>query len=151
VLAELLHRYLHELRDVFGVRPGADGRFRYERLPLHLAGGDRAALLVRADGALAGFALVARGSVVDGAPDVRDLSEFFVVPEVRRRGVGGRAASAVFAAFPGRWEVRAYERNPGAVEFWSRAVAAHTAGTFARLAWTAPSHRRFTVFRFVQP
>jgi predicted acetyltransferase len=150
-LAELLHRYIYELRDVFDVRPDAHGRFRYARLPLYFTDGGRVPFLLHADGTLAGFALVSRGSAVDGSPHVHDLSEFFVLPALRRRGVGGRAAAAVFATFPGRWEIRAYERNPGAVEFWSRIVAAHTAGAFERLSWTAPTTRTFTVFRFVQP
>src|SRR5262245_57385619 len=130
ILANLLTLYLHDWSELFGHVPGPDGRFVYDRLPLYFGDPDRTAFLIRSDEHLAGFALVTRGSVVSGSRDVVDMSEFFVVRGLRRRGVGAAAASAVFRAFPGSWEVRALERNAGAAEFWDRTIRRHTAGSY---------------------
>lgn len=149
-LANLVSLYLHDFSEIFGGAPGSDGRFVYDRLPLYFREPERTALLARVEDALAGFALVTRGSWVSGAPDVWDLSEFFVVRGLRRRGVGSAAASAVFARFPGAWEVRALERNPGAVAFWEQAIDRHTKGTFELESWESEPGRAWKVFRFAQ-
>jgi predicted acetyltransferase len=150
VLENLLDLYLHDFSEVFGNAPGADGRFHYERLPLYFEDPDRTPFLFRADGQLAGFALVSRGSLVSGSRDVMDMSEFFVVRGLRRRGIGRTAASAVFRSFPGTWEVRALERNRGAAEFWADAIASHTQGAFERRAWESEAGMRWQMFRFEQ-
>jgi len=150
VLENLLSLYLHDFSEVLGFAPGPDGRFVYDRLPLYFEEPGRNAFLVRADDELAGFALVSLGSVVTGAPDVRDLSEFFVARGLRRRGVGRDAASAVFRRFPGPWEVRAMDRNEGAAEFWTRAISHHTGGAFEVQAWRSDSGQTWQVFRFRQ-
>jgi predicted acetyltransferase len=59
------------------------------------------------------------------------MCEFFVLNRSRRRGVGRRAAHAVFAMFPGVWEVSELPRNTGAVAFWRRVVGEHTGGGFS--------------------
>jgi predicted acetyltransferase len=73
-------------------------------------------LWVEAGGERAGFALVrATGGE-------HELAEFSVVPEWRRRGIGARAACAVFARFPGRWQLGVARRSPGGLSFWRRVV-----------------------------
>jgi predicted acetyltransferase len=150
VLANLLSLYLHDFSEVSGGAPGLDGRFDYDRLPLYFEESGRTALFIRSDGALAGFALVSLGSVVTGALDVWDLSEFFLVRGLRRRGIGSMAASAVFRRFEGEWEVRALDRNPGAFEFWTRAVSRHTRGAFHTQPWVSESGSTWKLFRFSQ-
>jgi len=130
VLANLLNLYLYDFSEAFGDPPGPDGRFVYERLPLYFTEAGRTPFLIQSDGRLAGFALVTRGSMIDAAPLVWDLTEFFVTRGLRRRGIGQIAASELFARFPGAWEVRALDRNKGAFEFWDRAISRHTAGEF---------------------
>lgn len=150
VLANLLSLYLHDFSEVFGNAPGPDGRFVYDRLPLYFEDDSRFPFLVRSDGRLAGFALVSRGSVITGSPEVWDLSEFFVVRGLRRLGIGRLAASAVFTRFPGAWEVRALDRNKGAAEFWNSAIAQHTGGVFETLPWESGPGLTWKVFRFSQ-
>jgi predicted acetyltransferase len=149
-LANLLTLYLHDFSEVLGGTPGPDGRFVYGRLPLYFEEAGRTAFLVRAEGALAGFALVSRGSVTTGSPDVWDMTEFFVVRGLRRRGVGCEAASAVFRRFAGPWEVRALDRNAGAARFWARAIDRHTRGAFEVRPWKAETGLTWQVFRFEQ-
>lgn len=150
ILANLLSLYLHDFSEVLGGAPDSDGRFSYDRLPLYFESSDRRPFLVKADRALAGFALVSLGSVVTGARDVWDLSEFFIVRGLRRRGIGRTAASTVFRRFAGPWEVRALDRNPGAADFWERTLSRHTGGAFDVRPWVSGSGATWTVFRFSQ-
>jgi len=151
LLVDLLHRYMGGMSEVFGIGPTPDGRFTYERLSLYFTDAAHTPFLIHADAIVAGFALVSRGSVVTGASDVHDLSEFYVLPAMRRRGIGSAAAAAVFGSFPGSWEVRAFDRSPGAIAFWTSAITAHTSGAFATVPWRSRPDRTWTVFRFVQP
>jgi predicted acetyltransferase len=74
-----------------------------------------------------GFAMVAQGSAGPGRPPVDyRMAEFFVTRTFRRRGVGRSAVELILNRFAGRWEITEYLRNPVAVSFWRRVVAAYT-------------------------
>lgn len=78
-----------------------------------------------------GFAIVAKGSAAPGRPPVDyRMAEFFVTRTFRRRGVGKSAVELILNRFAGRWEITEYLRNPVAVAFWRRVVAAYTKGTY---------------------
>ena len=78
-------------------------------------------------GRLAGFALVKDRADFAGA-GVREINEFFVLRKYRRRGVGTRAAEALFALFAGRWEVAELVWNVAAQRFWRRVIVRCAAG-----------------------
>ena len=122
VLANLFELYAHDFSEFLDLKLGADGRFGCEWLSSYLKEPGRHAFIVRADGHLAGFAFVSRGSEISGDAEVWDMAEFFVVRGFRRLGVGTRAAREVWKRFPGRWEVRVIEQNRKALEFWRNAV-----------------------------
>lgn len=124
VVERLWQLYRHDLSEFRDSHPGRDGLFTAGPLPAYLLRDDpdREALLVRHDGAPAGFVLL-RGLQT---PPVT-LGEFFVVRSVRRRGVGHHMATAVMRARPGRWVIAFQEENPRAARFWRR-VAADLAG-----------------------
>ncbi len=88
--------------------------------------------LIRVDRQLAGFAIVDgyATSELSGDPDVRQMSEFFVLAALRRQGVGSQAAATLFDRFPGRWEVRQLAQNADAVAFWRAVLARYTDGRF---------------------
>ena len=89
VLSNLLALYVHDLSEIFPIEVGADGRFRYDRLPLYWSEPERRfPFLIRAGAKLAGFALAARGSPASDDPDALDVAEFFVLRGYRRSGVG---------------------------------------------------------------
>jgi predicted acetyltransferase len=82
------------------------------------------------DGRRHGFALVAqRAAWPPGSAQFR-MSEFFVAPAMRRRGVGMRAASLLFSRFDGEWEVLEDETNRSALAFWRRVIGLHTGGRY---------------------
>jgi predicted acetyltransferase len=149
-LANLLELYVHDFSEILGMTPDNDGRFGYPLAPYWSDAG-RFPFLIRSDGQLAGFALVASGSQVTGDPNVFDVAEFFVVRGVRRHGVGLAAALRVFASFAGTWEVRVLEQNSGALGFWERAVSVFTKGRFESFAWRSERGKSFRVYRFASP
>jgi predicted acetyltransferase len=78
-----------------------------------------------------GFAMVARVAALAGRPRVDyRMAEFFIARSQRRRGIGQTAVQIIFNRFAGRWEINEYLRNPAAVSFWRRVVAAHTRGDY---------------------
>ena len=147
-LANLLHLYAHDFSEFLGTTPSEQGWFSYPRLPLYWRDPGRAAFLIRAGNALAGFALTSRGSLVTGDPEVHDLAEFFVVRGVRRHGVGRAAAHRLFGEMPGVWEVRVIESNRPAQQFWRRVIEQYTAGSFKVDPWIRDDGSAWHVFRF---
>ncbi|MFT3728710.1 MAG: GNAT family N-acetyltransferase [Terricaulis sp.] len=81
-------------------------------------------LLISADGAVAGFALVNQHSHLSGGAVERNMGEFFVGRPFRRNGVATAAFHQVLALHPGQWEVAVALKNAPARNFWPRAVAA---------------------------
>ncbi|HTU60441.1 MAG TPA: GNAT family N-acetyltransferase [Polyangiales bacterium] len=127
-LANLFELYAYDFSATVPIEVGPDGRFGHD-VSTWLKDRNRAAYFIRSGGKLAGFALLRRGSHLDGAPDVMDVGEFFVLRYLRRRGLGKLAARAVFALHPGRWEVRVRVQNQNALAFWSDVVDEVAAGT----------------------
>lgn len=76
----------------------------------------------------AGFAVVSRPA--QGQRDKIDfrLSEFFIVANQRRLGVGRDAAHLIFKRFAGRWEITEFQTNKVAVAFWRAVLNDYTGG-----------------------
>lgn len=84
-------------------------------------GPGRHLFVMRVGGRLAGFALV-RDRAQFAGTGTREIGEFFVLHKYRRRGVGTRAARALFKEFPGRWELSELSWNVAAQRFWRRLI-----------------------------
>jgi predicted acetyltransferase len=82
---------------------------------------DRSVWFIRADGALAGFALLNKHGHFD-VPIEHNMGEFFVARPFRRHGVGLTATIRLLTDFPGVWEVAIGARNIPAQKFWPKAV-----------------------------
>ena len=126
-LRHLVQLYLYDLGgDRWGVE--ADGTFgsrAWHRRFWTRRG--RHHFVIRVDGRLAGFALVADRAHFAGH-GVREISEFFVLRKYRRRGVGTRAARVIFARFPGRWELAELTWNVAARRFWRHLIRRFAVG-----------------------
>lgn len=123
ILANLLELYVHDFSEFLDLDIGEDGRFGYPSLPLYWSEPGRHPFLIRADGKLAGLALVKKGPEVSASSAVWDMAEFFVLRGCRGRGVGTLAAHQVWRRFPGPWEVRVVQRNAMARGFWAEAIS----------------------------
>ncbi|MDA2815126.1 GNAT family N-acetyltransferase [Nocardiopsis sp. RSe5-2] len=109
----------HDMSEFRGGVPGEDGTFPFPRLPLFFDEPEREVLLIRADGAVAGFALTR--PLPDGSTSI---GAFFILRGLRRGRVGLRAALALLRLRPGRWSIAFQEDNPGAARFWRRVADA---------------------------
>jgi len=128
LLENLFQLYTHDFSEHWAGQAqgelGEDGRFAdYPYLDSYWAEPDRDAWLIRADGALAGFALV-NAFAHSGRPTDFSVAEFFVARKYRRGGVGLGAATQLIQARPGQWEAAVVRANAGALPFWRRVAAA---------------------------
>jgi len=126
----LFQLYVHDFADFWVTRQielGEDGRFPpYPPLAAYWSGEAGAEpWLIRADGELAGFALIDRHSHSRQPVDF-NMGEFFVARLYRREGVGHIAALQAIGARRGQWEIAVARRNLPAQPFW-RGVAARAA------------------------
>ncbi len=122
VLERLWQLYRHDLSELRCSLPDRDGLFHTRPLrPFLEDDPDLRAYLFERDGGPVGFGLVGR---LTRQPML--MFEFFVVRAMRRQGVGGAAAAAMFALHPGTWEIPFQEENATAARFW-RGVAARAA------------------------
>jgi predicted acetyltransferase len=119
-LRRLFQLYAHDFSEQVPLELGADGRFGVTVGDEWWSSPGHHPFFLRVEGKLVGFVLARDGSRVTGDPSVKDVAEFFVVRGARRRGVGSRAAEALWSAFPGRWEVRVRRANSDGLAFWSR-------------------------------
>jgi predicted acetyltransferase len=95
----------------------------------------------------AGFAMVTPGgSVAQGSGPRSDyrMAEFFISRPQRRRGVGRSAVRLILDRFSGNWEIIEYLRNPGAVSFWRKVVAAYTGGNYEERVVNGEVRQTFT-------
>lgn len=89
-------------------------------------------LVLLSSGEPVGFAriLASRPTGAAGLPEF-SLTDFFVQPRQRGRGVGRQAACLIFARFEGQWRVSEETRNRGAVNFWRKVISAFTRGRYS--------------------
>jgi predicted acetyltransferase len=145
-LLSLMQLYVYDLSAALEIDLGDDGRYQTPSINQYWSDPRCHPFLVRADGKLAGFALVQRRSRLDGDESVTDMAEFFIVQKFRGRGVGERAATTLFNHFSGRWEVRQRAANTAATTFWRRVIDRYTGGLFDEVTlkdarWRGPVQR----------
>ena len=126
-LTHLFQLYAHDFSEQWFDRPegelGEDGRLEeYGLMDNYWSEPDHEVMLIRADGRLAGFAMVNAYSH-SGLPLDYEIAEFFVARKHRRSRVGQTAAKAVIEARPGLWELAVARRNLGAQHFWRKVAA----------------------------
>jgi predicted acetyltransferase len=115
-LADAMRPYLAELAKIEGDQAEATS-LDYSYLPLYWTESGREAYWLEEQGNRAGFALINRHALVrSGAWNV---SEFYVAPAWRRKGLGLQAARALFALHPGWWEIGILPGHIAALSFWT--------------------------------
>jgi predicted acetyltransferase len=118
LIERLWQLYSHDMSEVRGTLPNADGVFKAGRLPTYLDDPDAFGYLISYRDAPAGFAFVRTH------PDAsHTMGDFFVVRAARRHGVGHEIARELLRRHPGSWEIGFQAENAGAPEFWRRVAA----------------------------
>jgi predicted acetyltransferase len=139
--------YLDDLTPLnTGIFPilGEVGHTEPDQLTRWFADSSAHLLLILKSNVPAGFAMVGRGGPAFGrAPVDYRMAEFFIARAHRRLGVGRSAVPLILDRFAGRWEIVEYQRNPGAVNFWRRVVAAYTRGDYQERVVNGEVHQSF--------
>lgn len=129
ILRNLLEKYHYEFSQYTLEDVNSLGLYGYSYLDNYWTEERRWAFFIKAEGRLAGFAMV---NDYPEAPDRETdyvLSEFFVLYKYRRRGVGRCAAFSVFDRFPGRWQLKRHPHNLPSAAFWDRVISEYTGGS----------------------
>lgn len=136
VLGNLMQLYLYEFTDIDWAEGsdlkeiGADGKYTYHYFDAYWAEPGRDPYLILADGKLAGFALVLERRLLDPDHEGHAIAEFFVLRNMRRRGIGEAAARFLFERYPGEWEVAELEANQPAQHFWRVVIGRYSGGGY---------------------
>jgi len=119
VIERLWQLYSHDMSEIRGTLPNAEGLYKPGRLAGYLDDRDDVdGYLIRRDSAPAGFAFV-RG--LTGG--LLTMGDFFVVRAARRHGVGSDVVRELFERYRGPWEIGFQGHNRGVPEFWRRVVS----------------------------
>ena len=156
LLRGLYDAYLAEL-VTFGAacRRRDDGRWEYrspggswdlDHLPYWLSPGiEHVVLIFRLGREPVGFAMVGLRPASWMSPGTdATLSEFYVVPHARRRGIGETVARRILRRFHGLWEIGQVPGNAPAIVFWRAVIGRFTGGRFEELEVRGGPAQRFT-------
>jgi len=120
VLSEMILEYETEMmgRNV--------GEYKY--LDSYFEKTDRYPYFIKIDNKIAGFVLV--NSYLILANEGKTISEFYIIPEYRKSGIGKVAAIMTLDKFRGNWEIRQIRANQKACSFWLHIISEYTKNTF---------------------
>ena len=124
LLFNINQKYLYEMSAFYDDPMDDMGNLHYGHFDEYFTDPERTALLIYADGRLAGFAMLCPYSYFNEttdqslAPD-HVMAEFTIFPHFRRKGLATEAARRILAAYPGRWEIKYNEKNAPARALWN--------------------------------
>jgi len=128
ILRNLLEKYLYEFSQFELEDVNPLGLYGYSYLDCYWTEDGRWAFFLKADGKLAGFAMV--NNYPEAGKTDYCMSEFFVMHKYRRCGLGKWAAFQLFDRFKGTWQLKRHPKNLPSVAFWDRVVGEYTQGSF---------------------
>ena len=130
ILRHLMELYQYDFSEFDDADLSPLGLYDYPYLDHYWVEPERSPFLVRVDGNLAGFVLVARYNYLTGHKDTWVMAEFFIMRKYRHLGIGEYVARHIFDQFPGTWQVGQIYENPPATTFWRRVINHYTQGNF---------------------
>lgn len=130
IMRQLMELYQYDFSEFDGSDIGPFGLYDYPYLDHYWVDPERSPFLVRVNGSLAGFVLVARYNYLNGQKDTLVLAEFFIMRKYRHKGVGEYVARHIFDHFPGNWQVAQITENLGATAFWRKVITRYTHDNF---------------------
>ncbi|AUJ29650.1 GNAT family N-acetyltransferase [Liquorilactobacillus hordei] len=127
VLQNLFQLYQYEFSIyVPSVRVNSEGLFKLANLKDYRESEYYHAFFILADDRIAGFALVRESN--DNQPSF--IEQFFIMRYFSGKGIGKKAAKAIFKLFPGKWQVLQIKNNYPAQAFWRKVITEYTNNDF---------------------
>ncbi len=130
ILRHLMELYQYDFSEFDGADIGPLGLFEYPYLDHYWVEPERSPFLVRVNGHLAGFVLVARYNYLTGLKDAWVLAEFFIMRKYRHQGIGLHTACQIFDRFVGNWQVAQITENRAALAFWRKVITRYTRNNY---------------------
>lgn len=121
VLSDLISEYQREILKSEKVE-------EYKYLDSYWQKPNRHPYFIEVDNKVVGFVLVNDYSLVE--KEAKNISEFYIKPEFRNKGIGKLSAKKVFDLFPGKWEIRELGDNNPAQQFWRNVINKYTNGNY---------------------
>ena len=148
LLFNVNQKYLYEMTAFYDDPMDGAGNYHYGHFDEYFTDPRRLALLIYADGRLAGFAMLCPYSNLVTAPDQslapdqglapdqslapdHVMAEFTIFPRFRRRGLALEAARQILKAYPGRWEIKYNEKNAPAKALWNQVAAPYAPARYS--------------------
>lgn len=128
ILRNLLEKYNYEFSQYDLCDVNSLGLYGYSYLDNYWTEKNRWAFFLKADGCLAGFAMV--NDYPEAGVTGYNMAEFFVMLKYRRCGLGKWAAFQLFDKFKGTWQLKRHPKNLPSVGFWDHVIGTYTGGNF---------------------
>ena len=144
--------YVYDMSEYVGGQPGWEfpdsGDYECDDFRPYFDDPQATPFFIRADGELAGFAIVDRRGSTPQADF--NMAQFFVIRKFKGRGVGANAAAECFKRFRGVWDVMVIPENVGAHAFWEKTIDRFTGSQFQKVRRTVAhlGNSEQDVFRF---
>ena len=149
VIAQLYELYTYEMTDLADFDINDNGYYGYSDLPLYWTTPNRYPYLIWVNNKLAGFVLIQQGSPIDNDnPDIWDISEFFIMRKFRKKGIGQFVAQSIWDSHPDSWQVRVWENNTTAHQFWNNAIGKFIGKIIIPVKMTDQEHEGLLVYKF---
>jgi predicted acetyltransferase len=127
LLRNLYQLYLYEFSYFTEEwRVQADGKFDEADLENCWDDKHRRVFLISVDKQWVGFAILDLDLPDSDGSTVNELSEYFIMPPYRQKGLGERIARKIFQQHKGQWELCIVETNTKALHFWRKVLARYT-------------------------
>ena len=130
LLVRLMELYSYEFSVYSNDDISEYGYYGYNHIDDYWNEDGRYPYLIRADGKIAGFALICPHCDYRDEKDARCFCEFFVMLKYRRMGIGKQVAMQLFDRHRGHWEVCYWKNNLPASLFWKEVVEEYTNGNY---------------------
>lgn len=130
LLVRLMELYSYEFSVYSNDDISEYGYYGYNHIDDYWNEDGRYPYLIRADGKIAGFALICPHCDYRDENDARCFGEFFVMLKYRRMGIGKQVAMQLFDRHRGHWEVCYWKNNLPASLFWKEVVEEYTNGNY---------------------
>ena len=130
LLVRLMELYSYEFSVYSNDDISEYGYYGYNHIDAYWNEDGRYPYLIRADGKIAGFALICPHCDYRDEKDARCFGEFFVMLKYRRMGIGKQVAMQLFDRHRGHWEVCYWKNNLPASLFWKEVVEEYTNGNY---------------------
>jgi predicted acetyltransferase len=145
LLRNLYQFYMYEFSHFMEWRVTGGGRFEETDLDGCWEKKGRLVFLIKADGQVAGFAIVDVNVPSPMIPGeiIMEMVEFFIMGGFQRQGVGQEAAVTLFNRFPGKWEVFELKKNVNAQHFWRAIIGTYTSSQFTEVTLKSGFVQRF--------